>query len=70
MRYLLFATLLLTMVTAQAETFGFYPIHYATNEFAQSVGEQLSMDVADAEAGSVSITFMNTGSVGSEMSII
>ena len=67
MKYLLCAALLLPLFTAQAETFGFYPIQYATNEFAQSVGEQLSMDVAAPEPGSVSITFMNTGSIASEI---
>ena len=67
MKYLLFAALLLGAVTAEAETYAFNPIHYAKNEFAQSVGGQLSMDVAVSSEGSVSLTFMNTGSVGSEI---
>lgn len=67
MKYLLFAALLLGAVTAEAETYAFNSIHYANNEYAQSVGGQLSMDVADSAEGSVSLTFMNTGSVGSEI---
>lgn len=67
MRCLVFAALLLTVFTAQAETFGFYPIQCANNEFAQGVGGQLSMDVDDSAEGSVRLTFMNTGSVESEI---
>ena len=67
MKDLLVAALLLGAVTAGAETYGFNPIHYAANESAQSVGGQLFMDVADSSDGWVSLTFMNTGSVGSEI---
>lgn len=67
MKCLLFAAMLLAAATAGAERYGFNPIHYVNNEFAQSVGGQLSMDVAAPEPGSVSLTFMNTGSVGSEI---
>jgi len=67
MKHLFFAALLLGAVTAEAETYTFNPIHYANNEFAQGVGGQLSMDVADSAEGSVSLTFMNTGSFGSEI---
>jgi len=67
MKHLFFATFLLHAVAAEAETYAFNPIHYANNEFAQSVGGQLSMIVDDSAEGSVSLTFMNTGSVGSEI---
>ena len=67
MKHLFFAALLLRAVAAGAETYGFNSIHYANNGFAQSVGGQLSMDVAAPSDGSVSLTFMNTGSVGSEI---
>jgi len=67
MKRLLFAALLLGAVTAGAETYAFNPIHYANNELARSVGGQLSMDVAASSEESVSLTFMNTGSVGSEI---
>ena len=52
MKYLLFAAMLLTVITAGAETYGFNSIHYAENDFAQSVGGQLFMDVADPSEGS------------------
>lgn len=67
MKFLLFAALLMAAVTAQAETYGFNPIHYEKNEFAQSVGGQLFMDVDAASEGSVSLTFRNSGSFGSEI---
>lgn len=67
MKLLLFSAMLLAVVTAGAETYGFYPIHYASNEFAQSVGLQLSMDVDTPADRPASVTFMNTGSVGSEI---
>jgi hypothetical protein len=67
MQYLLVAVILLAAVGAGAETYGFDPIHYAGNEFAHGVGGQLSMDVATASGGSVSITFKNTGSFESEI---
>ena len=43
MKCLLFAAMLLTAVTAGAETYGFDSIHYKENEFAQGVGGQLYM---------------------------
>jgi hypothetical protein len=67
MKFLFVAVMYLTAVGAGAQTYGFDPIHYAGNEFAQGVGGQLSMDVATPAGGSVSITFMNTGSFASEI---
>ena len=67
MKDLLFAALLLSAVTVQAETYAFSPIHYAANEFAQNVGGQLFLEVTDSAEGSASLTFMNAGSFGSEI---
>lgn len=67
MKYLFFATMLLAVFTAQAEFFGFYPINHTTNGYAQSVGGQLSMEVANTGTGSVSVLFQNTGSAESEI---
>ncbi len=67
MKNLLLGAMLMAAFTASGELFNFYPINHTANEYAQSVGGQLSMEVVTAGAGSVSVLFQNTGPVESEV---